>query len=69
MDAKKYGVIVENNGRRGLLLPDLEGVNTVQEQFPQMKKSMCGDLKSFVTINFFHLQNPVQLEYLIFLCQ
>ncbi len=39
LDAKKYGVIVENNGRRGLLLPDLEGVNTVQEQLAiAMKK-------------------------------
>ena len=37
-DAKKYGVIVENNGRRGLLLPDLEGVETVQEQIAIAKK-------------------------------
>ncbi|MBQ7703855.1 MAG: AmmeMemoRadiSam system protein A [Selenomonadaceae bacterium] len=37
-DAKKYGVIVENNGRRGLLLPDLEGVDTVQEQIAIAKK-------------------------------
>ncbi|MFP4697770.1 MAG: AmmeMemoRadiSam system protein A [Eubacteriales bacterium] len=32
LDPKKYGVIVYNNTRRGLLLPDLEGVNTVEEQ-------------------------------------
>lgn len=32
LDAKKYGVIVTNGFRRGLLLPDLEGVNTVDEQ-------------------------------------
>jgi hypothetical protein len=32
LDAKKYGVIVESGGRRGLLLPDLEGVNTPAEQ-------------------------------------
>ena len=32
LDVRKYGVIVENNGRRGLLLPDLEGVDTVQKQ-------------------------------------
>ena len=38
LDAKKYGVIVENNGRRGLLLPDLEGVNTVQEQIAIAKR-------------------------------
>jgi len=38
LDVKKYGVIVENNGRRGLLLPDLEGVDTVQEQIAIAKK-------------------------------
>jgi len=32
LDPKKYGVIVESGGRRGLLLPDLEGVETVQYQ-------------------------------------
>jgi MEMO1 family protein len=32
LDAKKYGVIVEAGWRRGLLLPDLEGVDTVEQQ-------------------------------------
>jgi MEMO1 family protein len=32
LDAKKYGVIVQAGYRRGLLLPDLEGVDTPQEQ-------------------------------------
>ncbi len=32
LDPKRYGVIVESGWRRGLLLPDLEGVNTVKEQ-------------------------------------
>jgi len=32
LDAKRYGVIVSSNMRRGLLLPDLEGVNTPEEQ-------------------------------------
>ena len=32
LDPKRYGVIVESGWRRGLLLPDLEGVNTVEEQ-------------------------------------
>jgi AmmeMemoRadiSam system protein B/AmmeMemoRadiSam system protein A len=32
LDPKKYGVIVEAGYRKGLLLPDLEGVNTVEEQ-------------------------------------
>lgn len=32
LDAKKYGVIVKSGGRSGLLLPDLSGVNTAEEQ-------------------------------------
>lgn len=32
LDAKKYGVIVTKGNRRGLLLPNLEGVNTPKEQ-------------------------------------
>ncbi|MBN2099236.1 MAG: AmmeMemoRadiSam system protein A [Dehalococcoidia bacterium] len=32
LDSKKYGVIVESGRRKGLLLPDLEGVDTVEEQ-------------------------------------
>ena len=32
LDPKKYGVIVESGYRRGLLLPDLEGVDTVECQ-------------------------------------
>jgi AmmeMemoRadiSam system protein A len=32
LDPKKYGVIVESGFRRGLLLPDLEGVDSVEEQ-------------------------------------
>lgn len=32
LDVKKYGVIVTSGYRRGLLLPNLDGVNTVEEQ-------------------------------------
>ncbi len=32
LDVKRYGVIVTKGGRRGLLLPDLDGVDTVEEQ-------------------------------------
>jgi AmmeMemoRadiSam system protein A len=32
LDPKKYGVIVEAGWRRGLLLPDLEGVDTAEYQ-------------------------------------
>ncbi len=32
LDVKRYGVIVSRDHRRGLLLPDLEGVDTVEKQ-------------------------------------
>ncbi len=32
LNPKEYGVIVRSKGKTGLLLPDLEGVNTVEEQ-------------------------------------
>ena len=32
LDVKRYGVIVSSGSRRGLLLPDLDGIDTVDEQ-------------------------------------
>jgi hypothetical protein len=32
LDHQKYGIIVESGLRKGLLLPDLEGVDSVEEQ-------------------------------------
>jgi len=32
LDANRYGVIVESGWKKGLLLPDLEGVDTVEQQ-------------------------------------
>jgi AmmeMemoRadiSam system protein A len=32
LDPRRYGVIVEHGSRRGLLLPDLEGVDTPDQQ-------------------------------------
>ncbi|MCR4428305.1 MAG: AmmeMemoRadiSam system protein A [Caldiserica bacterium] len=32
LDPRAYGVIVESGWRKGVLLPDLEGVDTVEEQ-------------------------------------
>ena len=38
LDAKKYGVIVISGYRKGLLLPNLEGVDTVEEQLKIAKR-------------------------------
>ena len=43
LDVKRYGVIVEKGYRRGLLLPDLEGVDTVEYQIAiAMQKAGIG---------------------------
>ncbi|MCF0258252.1 MAG: AmmeMemoRadiSam system protein A [Erysipelotrichaceae bacterium] len=52
LDVKKYGVIVSKNGRRGLLLPDLEGVDTVEKQISIAKQKAGID----------ELDDDVQLE-------
>ena len=38
LDPKKYGVIVRNEEKSGLLLPNLDGVDTVEEQLKIAKK-------------------------------
>ena len=38
LDTKRYGVIVTKGRRRGLLLPNLEGINTVEEQIAIAKR-------------------------------
>ena len=32
LDVQRYGVIVEDGDKRGLLLPDLDGVDSVEQQ-------------------------------------
>jgi AmmeMemoRadiSam system protein A len=32
LDCKKYGIIVKSGSKQGVLLPNLDGVNTVEEQ-------------------------------------
>lgn len=32
LDPKRYGIILVSGNKKGLLLPDIEGVNTVEEQ-------------------------------------
>ncbi len=38
LDVKRYGVVVTKGYRRGLLLPDLDGVDTVEEQIAIAKR-------------------------------
>src|SRR3972149_2767286 len=38
LDIRRYGVIVQSGHKRGLLLPDLEGIDTVEEQIGIAKR-------------------------------
>ena len=44
LDVKRYGVIVEKGFKRGLLLPDLDGVDTVEYQIAIAKQKACIDI-------------------------
>jgi AmmeMemoRadiSam system protein A len=55
LDSKRYGVIVEKRGRRGLLLPNLEGVDTVEEQI-QIAKSKAGIDKGEVDVKIWRFE-------------
>jgi MEMO1 family protein len=53
LDPKEYGVIVTSGRRRGLLLPDLEGVDTVEEQLSiSLQKAGIGKNESFTIEKF-----------------
>jgi len=59
LDAKKYGVIVRSGRRTGLLLPDIEGVNTPQEQIEiALGKANIGIYESY-TIECFDVERHI----------
>ena len=43
LDPKKYGILVTSRNKSGILLPDLEGIDTVEEQLRIGRKK--GDIK------------------------
>lgn len=56
LDVKRYGVIVQKGWRRGLLLPDLEGVDTVEFQIAIAKqKAGIGQNEAGVTMYRFEV--------------
>ena len=53
LDSAVWGVIISKNGRRGLLLPDLEGVDTVDQQIAiAAQKAGIDDLSGAVFERF-----------------
>ncbi|WP_292598439.1 AmmeMemoRadiSam system protein A [Mesotoga sp. UBA6090] len=53
LDPKKFGVVVSLGCRRGVLLPDLEGVNTVHQQLGiALKKAGIGESENYNIFRF-----------------
>ena len=53
LDPKRYGVIVSKGQRRGLLLPNLEGIDTVEEQLDiALRKAGISDNEGFAIERF-----------------
>ncbi len=55
LDVKRYGVIVESGSSRGLLLPNLEGVETVQEQISIARRKAGIDEREEVELERFEV--------------
>ena len=60
LDVKRYGVIVSKGARRGLLLPNLEGVDTVDEQIAiAMQKAGISEREKGVELQRFEVVRHV----------
>lgn len=55
LDVKRYGVIVTSGGRRGLLLPNLEGVESVDDQIAISKQKAGIDADEDVELERFEV--------------
>ena len=55
LDVKRYGVIVTNGNRRGLLLPNLDTIDTVDEQIAIAKKKAGIALDEDVSLQRFEV--------------
>jgi len=56
LDPKRYGVIVSSGQRRGLLLPDLDGVDTVDDQIAIAKQKAGIGLTEPIQIHRFEVK-------------
>jgi MEMO1 family protein len=55
LDVKRYGVIVSNGLKRGLLLPNIEGVDTVQQQIDIARRKAGIDIDTPIHLQRFEV--------------
>ncbi|GIM29572.1 hypothetical protein CPJCM30710_22380 [Clostridium polyendosporum] len=64
LDPKRYGVIVSMGSRRGLLLPDLEGVDTVERQlFIALRKGNISPTEDYTIERFEVMRHKEEGSY------
>lgn len=56
LDPARYGVLVESGERRGLLLPDLPGVNTVKQQIAIAREKAGIPPQAPASLSRFHVE-------------
>jgi AmmeMemoRadiSam system protein A len=56
LDARKYGIIIQSGYRRGLLLPDLEGVDTVAHQIEICRQKAGISPEEYIDISSFEVR-------------
>ena len=60
LDVKRYGVIVSKGARRGMLLPNLDGVDTVDEQISiALRKAGISEREKGITLERFEVVRHV----------
>ena len=56
LDPKKYGIVIEKDGHRGVLLPNLDGVDTVDKQISiTLRKAGLSPLEEDYSIKRFEV--------------
>ena len=60
LDVRRYGVIVTKGEKRGLLLPSLAGVDTVEEQIAIAKQKAGIPEEEDVSIERFEVERHIQ---------
>jgi len=60
LDPKTYGVVVEADGRRGVLLPDLDGVDRVEQQLAIAREKAELPDNAAVTLHRFRVRRHVE---------
>ena len=62
LDVRKYGVIVRSGNKKGLLLPDLEGIDTVEEQIEIAKRKAGISKKEKIELERFYVKRHAYEE-------